>query len=219
MFIRQFMELRSKILMRLRELREAKQENTQEYSQLVLMITRINQMRDYIVHGDWARKTTRDKYVFWINCGYNYLLTANKYKTSEQCIKVLVSRADVTLSKILSHPFQLIGEGNVIDGWIEFGININRLDINELFGRPILMIIPKPADLDMCYALDDCKEEIKFFRAHNTYKLRKQLKDLNPQKMSYLISLGALNDAAFTEERKKLIKAVLRLNNTKPPKR
>lgn len=218
LFIRKFLESRSRIILRLRELKAAKQENTQEYSQLVLAITRINQMRDYILHGDWARKTTRDKYVFWISCDFNYTLTATKYKTSEQCIRVLVSRADTTLFQIIDKPMQHIMDGNIIDGWIEFCININRLDANELYGHPILTIIPKPTDLDLCFSLDDCKEELKFLRMHNTYEIRKQMKTLDMQKLSYLISLGSLNDPAFLEERKKLIKAVLRLNNTKPPK-
>lgn len=123
-----------------------------------------------------------------------------------------------TFAKILSNPLQLISEGNVIDGWLEFGFNINRLDTNELYGRPILNIIPKPTDLEMCFSLEDCKEELKFLRTHNTYQIRKEMKPLDVQKLSYLVALGSLNDPAYLEERKKLIKSILRLNNAKPPK-
>lgn len=213
LFIRKFLEYRNQIHLRLKALRNARQENTQEYAQLLLIFTRINEMRDYIAHGDWCRKATRDKYVFWITSGYNYMLTAAKYKTSEQCVRVLVSRADATLAKILGRPLQQIIDGNLVDGWIEFCININKLDIHELYGRPVLTVVPKPTDLELCYSLEDCKNEIKFLRSFSSYEIRKQMENLDSQKMLYLLALCSLNDPAYLEERKKLIKAILRINN------
>ena len=212
LFIKMFLDYRKSVIARLNELKLSKQTNTQEYSHLILVLTRVNQMSDYITSGDWARKTTRDKYVFWIRCGYNYVLTANKFKTTEESLRVLVSRADTALSKIMKKPLEHIMSGNVNDGWVEFNFNRNRLDINELFGRPILAATPNPAALNQCYSLDDCKSEIKFMKTYNSYEIRKQLESLDEQKMSYLIALGSLNDPAYLEERKKLIKSVLRLN-------
>ena len=214
LFIKMFLDYRKSVIARLNELKLAKQTNTQEYSHLILVMTRVNQMSDYITSGDWSRKTTRDKYVFWIRCGFNYVLTANKFKTTEESLRVLVSRADAAIAKVMKKPLEQIMGGNVNDGWVEFNFNRNRLDINELFGRPILVASPNPSALNQCYSLDDCKNEIKFMRTYNSYEIRKQLDSLDGQKMSYLIALGSLNDPAYREERKKLIKSVLRLNQS-----
>lgn len=212
MFIKHFLEFRKQVIARLNQLRLAKQTNTQEYGQLTLVLTRINQMREYIISGDWARKTTRDKYVFWIRCEYNYTLTANKFKTTEESLRVLVSRADTALAKVMKKPLELIMSGHVNDGWVEFNFNINRLDINELFGRPILVATPNPSALNQCYSLEDCKSEIKFMKTYNSREIRKQLESLDEKKLAYLIALGFVNDPSFLEERKKLVKSILRLN-------
>lgn len=211
LFVKNFLEYRNWVIARIKTLKEEKQINTQEYAQLVLAITRINQMRDYIVSGDWARKTVRDKFVFWVRSGYNYALTAVKYKTSENSLRVLVSRADAALSKILSKPLEQIQNGYINDGWVEFCFNVNRLDLNELFGRPVLLTVPRPADLEHCYALDDCKDEVRFLRSHNSYELRREMEKLDSQKLAYLLALGAVNDPAFLEERKRFIKMILRI--------
>lgn len=213
LFIKTFMEFRAKVAARLNALKAAKQENTQEYAQLVLMFTRLNQMRDYIISGDWARKSVREKYVFWIRNNFDYLLTANKYKTSDKSMRVLVSRADATLAKLMSKPLEQIRNGNVNDGWIEFGINANLLDLHELFGRPVLMVVPRPADLAMCFSLEDCKDEIKFLRAHNSYEVRREMEQLDQQKIAYLLALGSVNDPAYHDERKRLIRALLHINH------
>lgn len=214
MFIKHFLEFRKQVIARLNQLRLAKQTNTQEYGQLTLVLTRINQMRDYIISGDWARKTVRDKFVFWVRSDFNYTLTATKYKTNENSLRVTISRADAVLSKIMRKPLEQIANGNVNDGWVEYNFNINKMDLYELFGRPVLMTTPKPSDLEMCFSLDDCKAEIRFLRAHNSYEIRKEMEALDQQKLAYLLALGGVNDPAYLEERKKLIKSVLRLNQS-----
>ena len=212
LFVKKFLEYRSCVIARLKALKAAKQFNTQEYSLLVQTVTRLNQMRDYLVSGDWARKTVRDKFVFWVQSNYNYTLTATKYKSSENSLRVTISRADAVLSKIMSKPLEQIANGNVNDGWIEFNFNINKLDLCELFGRPVLMATPKPTDLEMCFSLEDCKAEIRFLRAHNSYAIRKEMESLDQQKLGYLLALGAVNDPAYLDERKRFIKSILKLN-------
>ncbi len=211
LFIKILADYYATVVRRLTALRDTKQTNTSEYAHLSLVIVRLNQMRDYIAHGDWARKPTRDKYVYWIKHHYDYALTAAHFKTSDKCIRVLVSRADAVLSKIMSRPLQLIKDGMVNDGWIEFCFAINRLDLHELFGRPILMATPNPCDLEKSYALEDCKDEVRFLRMHNSYQVRKEIENLDSQKIAYLLALGAVSDPAYSEERKRLIKAILKI--------
>lgn len=211
LFIKIFADYYNMIAARLKALQGAKQTNTQEYVHLVLVHTRLRQMADYIAHGDWARKPTRAKYVFWFRHNYDYAITAVQYKTSDKCIRVLVSRADAVLSKIMAKPLQQIKDGNVNDGWVEFNFNINRLDLNELFGRPILMAMPNPCDLEKNYALEDCKDEIKFLRAYNSYNIRHGIECLDAQKLAYLLALGSVTDPTYIEERKRLVKLILHI--------
>lgn len=207
MFMKSFFTFRQRVISKLSELEAQNLCNTNEYTQLKIMLTRLNQMLSFVFKGNWARKTTREKYRFWLEHGYNYALTARQYKTSDKCARVLVTRADTVLEKIIHRPLCLFSQGNVQDGWIEFCFNIHRLDVQELYGRPVCMIMPQPSDLNYCYSLQDCKPEIKFLRSYSSYEIRAQLKALDKQKLSYLLALVSCSDPEFLDERKQVIKA------------
>ena len=215
LFIKKFLAYYEGLLSRLTELKAQNQYNSPEAVQLRLMLTRLNQMVTYVYKGSWARKATREKYKFWMEHGFNYALTASQYKTSDKCIRVLVSRAASVLEKIMRRPLSLFAQGNYLDGWIEFCFRINRLDIYELYGRPVCMIFPKPSDLDYCYSLNDCKAEIKFLKTYSSYEIRAQLKSLDTQKLSYLLALVSTADPEYLDERKRVIKSILQLDKDK----
>ena len=66
LFIRTYQEFFAAVVKRLRALREENQTNCAEYQHLLLVHVRLQQLSDYIANGDWSRKSTRSKYVFWV---------------------------------------------------------------------------------------------------------------------------------------------------------
>lgn len=208
LFIKKYVALLQRLRLRLQELSKHGYAGTAEYNQLYLMLQYLMQIKKYIVKGDWARTTVREKLQFWVNSQYNYQHTADKYKTDVNSIKVLVSRADSTLRNTLEEPVSLIADGNIMDGWIAFCINTKQLDVCAIFGRPISMDFPQP-DITGNFNLSDCKAEIAFLKKYNYHAIAEQLKLLDENKLAYLLALCSNQQIEYREEQKKLASAIL----------
>lgn len=172
------------------------------------MLRYLSSIKTYIVKGDWARKTVREKLQYWVNSNYNYQLVAQKYNTDVNSIKVMVSRADAALRKILSEPVGLIVNNHIMDGWIIYCINTKQADVCALFGRPLSMDFPTPC-ISSGYNLTECKAEIKFLRMYNYHTIAEQQKLLDSDKLAYLLALCSNSDVEYREEQKKLVGEIL----------
>ena len=138
----------------------------------------IIEMIRYIRHGEWTRKSSREKFNAWIKSGFDTDVICKCYNTTRASLDVFIHRQNRRLESYLSEAFELIKIDRLQEARVSFYARTHCVQADNLFGYRLIELLPK-ASLEQWFQLDECREEILLLRRLMKNNLGNRIKSLD----------------------------------------
>lgn len=148
--------------------------------------------------------TLRDRLrVFW-NCNFDYGLFSEAVGESYETARVSMSRVSRGLYQVMgSNWYFFIMSVKPLDAYIDFivrtgkggGLNVFPSEYTDMF----------PTDNGgKVFKIEDCTEELNFLRSITTISIKKQLEELDQDKLAFLMKILKGRQQGYGDMQKKL---------------
>lgn len=204
MIIKELEKLYKETKHRLRELEQSDTPDPAEHELLKCKIEALNELKKYVVSGDWTRPASREKFVDLIKSKFDYKLIANRYNTTRESLDVFVSRQDKRLHAVIGEALRLISADRIEEGISSFYANVVVISAKE-FDYRVSELLPIGENKDS-FLVSDCGEEVEILR----FLMRNNMQEwLNSgtyhTKLAYLMFLLNTDETAYQQQRRELI--------------
>lgn len=188
---------------KLRELVQASTPDPAEHELLKRKMAALNELKKYVISGDWTRPASREKFVDLIKSKFDYKLIAKQYSTTRESLDVFVFRQDKRLQDVMGDALNLISIDRIEEGLSSFCANAGIISAKE-FDYIVSELLPIGEKKDSLL-VSDCAEEVGILRFLLKGNLQKWLNGADSAKLSYLMFLLNTKEAAFQKQRSELI--------------
>lgn len=182
--------------------RVATEHDTQKLRKLKDSQGVLAEIADYAFHFPKATKLQNKLKIFW-NCNFDYAFLSENVGESYESVRVTISRVSRQLyDKLGSNWYYFIMGDKPLDAYIDFvihsekcgGINVFPVEYKDLF--PVL------DNNSGIYNLDDCKDELNFLQSITTISIKRQLENLDSDKLAFILSILNGKQASYGELQK-----------------
>ena len=204
MIIRDLENLYKETKHRLRELEQSDTPNSAEHDLLKQKMAALNELKKYVVSGDWTRPVSREKFVDLIKSKFDYKLIAKRYNTTRESLDVFVSRQDKRLHAVIGEALSLIPIDRIEEGLSSFYANAGIISAKE-FDYRVSELLPIGENKDS-FLVSDCGGEVEILRFLMRNNMQEWLgSGTYRTKLAYLIFLLGTEDLEYQQQKKELV--------------
>lgn len=164
-------------------------------------------MMRFVLDGDWARKSTREKFRFFVSHNYDYELICKMFNTRRKCVDVFVSRCNKRLSEVLSEPMHYLKADKPEKACAIFNASVGLMTAERDLGYDLSDLLPEPARMPNV-RITDCPVEINILRVLLKNNMEEMIMKGDRKKLAHLLYVLNCNNQAYLHEKADLMTAI-----------